>query len=1040
VLRAVAFTPAVRGYPGGIADMAAEQDDLAAGDLLDGGSWAGGPATEAAPSAGPAVAATALGTSVWQQSVAAWQDAGIDWLREMHPGPSAEDRAAAEADLQHTEPIPVVPAFEPPGQDAAAGQAEEAVDEDLVVLSATETTAAPGESAAAGTGSVAAGTAPGQNAAGVDDDVIMLRDAGAAAATGQEEAGNTDAGAGSGLAAAGAGTNPAAARTGAQAAAAQTRAAPDAAPRRPGRSGPSRRVIIVAAATSVVLVAGTVTGIVIARSGGRSGPTFGLVTPYPAATLAAGDFAAPAAGPGVPPSLTGIAGAGKTIVAVGSQGAASLSLPLILLSRDGGQTWARTALRPGGVTPGPGAVPVLVTRGRNRWLALGPQAAWTSATGGAWEAAPGPPMLPGDKILGLTRTQSGFLAVGENIPGPVGSGVPSPVLWTSATGRSWQRKSGAALTLGANGGLDAGGGSMGSLRWAAYRGGVIIVGGEISRPVVEHRGKRKIIVNAQSPGLWRSANNGGTWHLVKVPVDHGATPGLAGLAATGSAFVVIRPGRTRTGRRDAVAYTSVAGSVWRYAGRLVAGRRAPLHVLTVSASQLGFVVSGTISGSRVAFVSATGRGWHKTANQGRSTSTTVTGSTVAPGSTVVVTGFRHRPGSRTADTAPYLLLTGTGHAPRRTTVGTSVLAAASTADVAVNSLAGAEGEQVAAGTAGGAPALWWATADGHWAPGTVSMPAAWHPGSLASVVHGGSGWLAVGQAGRPARPGLPPPAAVAVTSTDGRTWRPAASAQQFAAPGTALTQAAVGPTAYVVVGSAAGPGGGPDAAAWYSVGLGTWIRASVGTGGAIAPGPAGKMLAVTADRSGFAAVGSAGNTPEVWISRTGSSWQPTALPLPPGTASAVLTRVAAVGGRVVAVGTAATHAAATNAPAGSPAAGSPTAGSVPFAAASTDGGRHWHETVLARPAGPAAVTALTAAGRGFVAAGLTGQPGAQAMLIWWSPDGRSWQRGRPVAGPLPGRGVQQMTALTARSGLLTGAGYAVTQSGEQPIRWQARYR
>ncbi len=309
-------------------------------------------------------------------------------------------------------------------------------------------------------------------------------------------------------------------------------------------------------------------------------------------------------------------------------------------------------------------------------------------------------------------------------------------------------------------------------------------------------------------------------------------------------------------------------------------------------------------------------------------------------------------------------------------------------------------------------------------------PAAWHPGSLASVVHGGSGWLAVGQAGPPAQPGLPPPTAVAITSADGRTWRPAANAQQFAAPGTALTQAAVGPTAYVVVGSAAGPGGGRVAAAWSSVGLSTWTRATVSTGGASAPGSAGQMLAVTADRSGFAAVGSAGNAPAVWISRTGSSWQPIALPLPPGTASAVLTRVAAVGGRVIAVGTAATRAAA----------GSAVAGSVPFAAASSDGGRHWHETVLAGPAGPAAVTAVTAAGGGFVAAGLTGRPGAQAMLIWWSPDGLSWQRGRPVAGPLPGRGVQQMTALTARDGVLAGTGYAVTQSGEQPIRWQARYR
>ena len=789
-----------------------------------------------------------------------------------------------------------------------------------------------------------------------------------------------------------------------------------------------------AAATSVALVAGTVAGIAIARSGGPAGHKLGLVTPYPAATLATGDFAAPAAGPAVAPSLTGIAGAGKTIVAVGSQGAASLSLPLILVSRDGGRTWTRAVLRPGGVVPGPGAVPVLVGRGRNGWLALGQHSAWISATGQTWQAAPAPPMEPGDKILDLTRTRAGFVAVGENVPGPAGSGVPSPALWTSANGQAWQRKSGAALTLGTRGGLDAGGGSMVSLRWAAYRGGVIIVGGEISRPTVEHRGKHRIIVSVQSPGLWRSSNNGATWQPVKVPVDHGATAGLAGLAATGSAFVAIRPGRTLTGRRDAVAYVSVAGSAWRFAGRLVAGRRAPLHVLTVSASAQAFAVSGATPVSRVAFVSATGRGWRRTADQGRAVSTTVTGVTVAPGSVVVAAGLRHQPGSRTADASPYLLRAGAGAAARRTTVGASVLAAASTADVTVNSIAAAGAQQVAAGTADGAPALWWAPADGHWAPGTVSMPAAWHLGSLTGVVHGGSGWLAVGQAGPPAQPGSPPPAAVAVTSADGRAWRPAAGAQQLTAPGTALTQAAVGPAAYVVVGSASGPGGSAAAAAWYSIGLGAWTRATVGTGGAIAPAPAGQMLAVTPVRSGFAAVGSVGNVPAVWTSRTGSAWQPIALPLPPGTVSAALTKVAAVDGRVVAIGNAATRAAA-----GPSAAGQPAGGSVAFAAVSTDGGRHWHETVL-RAAGPVTVTVLTAAGAGFVAAGLAGPPGAQAMLSWWSPDGLSWQRGQPVAGLLPGRGVQQLTALSAGGGMLTGAGYAVTQSGEQPIRWQARYR
>ena len=59
---------------------------------------------------------------------------------------------------------------------------------------------------------------------------------------------------------------------------------------------------------------------------------------------------------------------------------------------------------------------------------------------------------------------------------------------------------------------------------------------------------------------------------------------------------------------------------------------------------------------------------------------------------------------------------------------------------------------------------------------------------------------------------------------------------------------------------------------------------------------------------------------------------------------------------------------------------------------------------------------------------------------WWSADGLSWQGGKPVAGPLPGRGVQQITALSAADGTLTGAGYVVTQSGEHPLRWRARYR
>jgi hypothetical protein len=263
---------------------------------------------------------------------------------------------------------------------------------------------------------------------------------------------------------------------------------------------------------------------------------------------------------------------------------------------------------------------------------------------------------------------------------------------------------------------------------------------------------------------------------------------------------------------------------------------------------------------------------------------------------------------------------------------------------------------------------------------------------------------------------------------DGRIWLPVAAGQPLMAPGTALAQAAAGAASYVVVGSAAPPGGGPGPAAWYSAGLTTWARATIAQAGPAGTG--GAMLAVTTDRSGFAAVGSAGNAPAVWTSPTGSTWQLTRLPLPAGAAGAVLTQVTTVGGRLVAAGDALRAAGA----------GQHAAGPVPFAAVSGNGGRTWREVVLHAPAGPATITALTAAGRGFVAAGLSGVPGDQVLLAWWSADGLSWQGGKPVAGPLPGRGVQQITALSAADGTLTGAGYVVTQSGEHPLRWRARYR
>ena len=187
------------------------------------------------------------------------------------------------------------------------------------------------------------------------------------------------------------------------------------------------------------------------------------------------------------------------------------------------------------------------------------------------------------------------------------------------------------------------------------------------------------------------------------------------------------------------------------------------------------------------------------------------------------------------------------------------------------------------------------------------------------------------------------------------------------------------------------------------------------------------MLAVTAARPGFVAVGSAGSSPVVWASRNGSAWTFTALPRPAGATGAVLTKVTAEGGRVVAVGY-------------SSRAGSPAAGRTPFAAVSADGGRTWQESALATPAGPAVVSSLSAAGHGFVAVGHAGPPGQPGMLAWWSSDGLTWHHAAPAGGGLNGPFVMQINAVTAGNGTLTGAGFAASAAAEHPVLWHARYR
>ena len=119
-----------------------------------------------------------------------------------------------------------------------------------------------------------------------------------------------------------------------------------------------------------------------------------------------------------------------------------------------------------------------------------------------------------------------------------------------------------------------------------------------------------------------------------LPASHGATAGLAGLAASGTGFVAVRPGHA-AGRQDAVTYQSAQGATWRYAGKLTPVRRTSLQVTAVSGSSHGFVVAAAVQGSEVAFASARGRGWHQTT---AGAGTGVAGLTAGPGGTVVVAG------------------------------------------------------------------------------------------------------------------------------------------------------------------------------------------------------------------------------------------------------------------------------------------------------------------------------------------------------------------------------------------------------------------
>jgi hypothetical protein len=386
---------------------------------------------------------------------------------------------------------------------------------------------------------------------------------------------------------------------------------------------------------------------------------------------------------------------------------------------------------------------------------------------------------------------------------------------------------------------------------------------------------------------------------------------------------------------------------------------------------------------------------------------------VIVGIAVVVTAG----GGGTGGAAPSALAAGF---PPARLAGTAFTGAAGTARVMLAGIAASAGTEVLAGAADGGPALW-VSPDGGSQWTRAALAAGGGGGQLAGVAHGAAGWLAVGTS--PAGQG----GALIARSPDARAWTVTGGAE-FAGAVTAAV--AAGRAGFVIVGHRAAAGGAARAAAWYAPDLAGWHAAVI-----TPKSRQGQTLmsAVTATARGFAAVGAAGTHPAVFLSADGRSWRRSVLARPAGAARAALDDVAAHGAVVVAAGTAFSAAGAGSA----------------FAEVSSDSGATWTLTALPGPRGglAASVTALTAAGAGFTAAGTYGTGRGSAVVLWTmrAAGSAGWTTATPqgtgLAGQAAGPATQNaITALTADGATLTGAGYTGQQAAQAPTLWQSPIR
>jgi hypothetical protein len=613
-------------------------------------------------------------------------------------------------------------------------------------------------------------------------------------------------------------------------------------------------------------------------------------------------------------------------------------------------------------------------------VAVGPQAIWTSQNGLSWTLAAThgiSPQLPGDSVWVITRTASGFLAAGT---AAAGRGVTQAVIWTSADGVTWHRMTAAQL------GLSAAGETVRNISYATWRGNDTVISGTVAAGATSY------------DAAWLSTDGGSAWTRVTVPIDHGASAEISGLAFDGSGLIAVRPGRSASGANDGIAYFSPNGQTWQYAATInPAGGWTPA---VVKGADDGFVVTGQTAGGQIVAYTSTGTGaaWLPTGSLGSASTVSVNGATVVPGDTIIAIGGMAA--SRISQQPVFLEANAAGSVR---TVSLAGIPGGVVPEVAVNSTAVADGQQIAVGSADGYPAVWRKASGGSWTL-VSSLSLAQSPDgagltALTSVTHGAAGWLAVGA-----------PGPVIWTSANGTTWQTAAGGITRGLAGVGAVAAASGPAGYAIVGKLVAPGGACVADVWWSPNLTSWTRAhdaNDATGSS-------QVLAVAASAHGFVSVGSHESKPAVWTTTDGRTWETIVLPTPDGASAATLEQVAIAGNRVVALGQITTA-----------------AGPVPFAELSVDGGGHWQQVPFSSPGPDTAFTALTADSAGFTAAGLFGPPGQQNVAVWTSATGASWTPTQ--ASDFSGAGAWEISALAPSGSAVAGIGSIATQQSQQIV-------